>query len=94
MPLDIPDLGDLPLGDVQIGGEGGEARISTDIGGMPLDVRIGRDGVRLGSGAIDDVIERADSTARDLERRAREAEARARESARRLEQAAREGTGR
>ena len=94
VPLDIPDLGDLPLGDVQIGGEGGEARISTDIGGMPLDVRIGRDGVRLGSGAIDDVIERADSTARDLERRAREAEARARESARRLEQAAREGTGR
>jgi len=94
VPLDIPDLGDLPLGDAQLGIEGDGARISTDIGGMPVDVRIGPDGVRVGSGAIDDVISRADSAARDLERRAREAEARARESARRIEQAAREGAGR
>jgi len=83
VPLDIPDLGDLPIGDLRIGGEDGEARIGTDIGGLPVDVRIGRDGVRVGSDAINDVIERADSPARDLERRARRIEQSAREGAER-----------
>jgi penicillin-binding protein 1A len=91
VPLDIPDLGDLPLGDAQLGVDGEGANLSTDIGGVPVNVRIGPDGVRVGSGAIDDVVSRAENAARDLERRAREAEARARESARRIEQAAREG---
>jgi penicillin-binding protein 1A len=91
VPLDLPDLGDLPLGDTRLGVDGEDATLSTEIGGVPLNVRIGPDGVRLGSGAVDDAISRAGEAARDLERRAREAEARARESARRIEQAAREG---
>jgi penicillin-binding protein 1A len=90
VPLDIPDLGDLPIGDPRLGIGDGEARINTDIGGVPVDVRIGRDGVRIGSGTIDEVANRAEQAARDLERRAREAEVRARENARRIEQAARE----
>jgi len=94
VPLDIPDLGDLPLGDSQLGLDGDGANVSTDIGGVPVNVRIGPDGVRVGSGAIDDVVSRAESAARDLDRRAREAEARARESVRRIEQAAREGAAR
>ncbi len=78
VPLDIPDLGDLPLGNSQLGLDGDGANLSTDIGGVPVNVRIGPDGVRVGSGAIDDVVSRTESAARDLERRAREAKARAR----------------
>lgn len=90
VPLDIPDLGDLPLGEAKLGVEGDGASLSTDIGGEPVNVRIGPDGVRLGSGAIDDVVNRAESTARDLERRARESQVRVREATRRIEEAARE----
>ncbi|MCB2049290.1 MAG: transglycosylase domain-containing protein [Novosphingobium sp.] len=85
VPLDIPDLGDLPIGDPRLGVGNGEATINTDIGGVPIDVRIGRDGVRINPGTIDEVTNRAESAARDLERRAREVEARARENARRLQ---------
>ncbi len=94
VPLDIPDLGDLPLGDAQIGIEGDGANLSTEIGGVPVNVRIGPDGVRVGSGAIDDAISRAEGAARDLERRARESQVRVREATRRIEEAAREGAGR
>jgi penicillin-binding protein 1A len=76
-PLDIPDLGDLPLGNAQIGIEGDGATMTTDLGGVPVNLRIDRDGLRVGSGAIDDVVRQADNAARELERSAREAQARA-----------------
>jgi penicillin-binding protein 1A len=94
VPLDLPDLGDLPIAAPQIGVEGDGARLSTDIGGVPVNVRIGPDGVRVGSGAIDDVVKRAESAARDLERQARESQARVREATRQLEQTARENAAR
>jgi penicillin-binding protein 1A len=40
-PLDIPDIGDIPLGDrTHIGIDGGDATISTEIGGARLDLRV------------------------------------------------------
>jgi len=51
-PQDVPALGDIPLGDgrsrLTIGE--GEAVISTDIEGVPVDVRLGQDGVRVEPG--------------------------------------------
>jgi len=46
-PLDIPDLGELPVGetDLQIDEDG--AVLSTDIRGVPFDVTVNRDGVRV-----------------------------------------------
>ena len=47
-PLDVPELGDIPLGDganLRIG-EGG-ATISGQIEGVPVDLRIDRNGVRV-----------------------------------------------
>jgi penicillin-binding protein 1A len=46
-PQDVPDLGDIPLGDanVRIGNDG--ATISTEIQGVPVDVRLDREGVRV-----------------------------------------------
>ncbi|MBM3595893.1 MAG: penicillin-binding protein [Alphaproteobacteria bacterium] len=94
VPLDLPGLGDLPIGSPQIGVEGDGARFSTDIGEVPVDVRIGPDGQRVGSGAIDDVVSRAKAAARNLERQARESQARVREATQQLEQTARENAAR
>jgi penicillin-binding protein 1A len=94
VPLDIPGLGDLPLGNARLGVEGGGATLEADLGGLPVTVRVGPDGLRVGGDTLDDVARRAESTARELERRAREAEQRARESVRSIEQAAREGAAR
>ncbi|WP_052208139.1 transglycosylase domain-containing protein [Croceibacterium mercuriale] len=52
-PLDLPDIGDVPLG-----GEGGPvlrlddggAVISSDVAGMPLDLRLDENGVSVSSG--------------------------------------------
>jgi penicillin-binding protein 1A len=51
-PLDVPELGDIPLGgntSVRVG-EGG-AVISGQIEGVPVDLRIDRNGVQLEPGA-------------------------------------------
>ncbi len=57
-PMDVPDPSDLPTAEfpldergsrVRIGGQG--VTVSTDVEGVPIDVRIGRDGVRLEPGA-------------------------------------------
>ena len=52
-PQDVPEIGDIPLGDgrsrLRIGE--GEATFSTEIEGVPLDLRIGEDGVRVEPGA-------------------------------------------
>jgi penicillin-binding protein 1A len=53
-PMDVPGpdaipSADFPLGDdrsrVRIGGEG--VTVSTDVDGVPVDVRLGRDGLRV-----------------------------------------------
>ncbi len=53
-PLDLPDLPSLPqldLGNSQIDIEGGDAlRVKTEVGGIPIDLRLGKDGVTLNPG--------------------------------------------
>lgn len=52
-PMDLPDPVGLPTADfpldersrVRIGGEG--VTVTTDVGGVPVDMRVGRDGVRI-----------------------------------------------
>ena len=47
-PQDVPELENIPLGDganLQI--REGEAVLSTDIRGVPFDVTLGRNGVRI-----------------------------------------------
>jgi len=59
-PLDVPEIGDIPVGqDTHIRVESGEATISSEIGGVPVDVRIDRDGVQLDSQRIAEEARRA-----------------------------------
>jgi len=52
-PQDVPDLGDIPLGDtanLRLGD--GEAVVSGEIQGVPVDLRIDRNGVQIDPGAL------------------------------------------
>ena len=44
-PLDLPDLPDLPIGDVNLRIEGGDAVLTTQVDGKPVEVRV--DGERI-----------------------------------------------
>jgi penicillin-binding protein 1A len=46
-PQDVPGLGDIPVGDGNLRIGPGEAVLSTDIQGVPFDVRIDREGLRI-----------------------------------------------
>ncbi|MCV0384379.1 MAG: transglycosylase domain-containing protein [Erythrobacter sp.] len=60
-PLDVPDIGDIPLGeDGRLRVREGEVIYSTDIGGAPVDVRVGGDGVRVDAQQIEDARRRAE----------------------------------
>jgi penicillin-binding protein 1A len=49
-PQDVPEIGDIPVGEnTRIGIREGEAVISSDIEGLPIDLRIGPNGVRVDS---------------------------------------------
>jgi len=64
-PLDVPDASDIPTTpDTSIRVENGQATISSDIGGVPVDVRIDQSGIRLGSDAINDEIGRVEAGVR------------------------------
>ena len=90
-PMDVPDLGDIPIDpDGPIRVEGGEAVLTTDIGGRPVDLRIGEDGVRIDDNRTPEQIARdreawlrAQEQGRDALREARE---RAEEAQRRFEE--------
>lgn len=59
-PLDLPDLGEIPLGqNNRIRVENGQAVLSTEIGNTPVDVRIGSDGVEIGGDAAAKMLDRA-----------------------------------
>ncbi|WEK47669.1 MAG: transglycosylase domain-containing protein [Candidatus Andeanibacterium colombiense] len=47
VPLDIPNLDDLPLGDTKLKLDPNGASITTSIDGKPVDVRIDQNGLRL-----------------------------------------------
>lgn len=51
-PMDIPDLRDLPIGDgnTRLNVGNGEATVSTQLGGVPVDVRIDGTGVQVTPG--------------------------------------------
>lgn len=50
-PLDVPELDDIPLGDdASMGVDENGVTIRSDVEGVPLDLRIDRDGVRVNPG--------------------------------------------
>lgn len=55
-PLDVPDLGDIPLGDgnSRIRIIDGDAVLTTEIDGMPMDIRVGDGGVGVSGEAIEE----------------------------------------
>jgi penicillin-binding protein 1A len=75
-PLDVPDLGDIPLGDgnsrVRI--QDGEAIFSTEIDGVPVDVRIGENGVGVDEQQIEEARRRAEERLIEAEERRQERE--------------------
>jgi penicillin-binding protein 1A len=47
-PLDVPEIGDIPIGEnARIGIRQDGAVISTEIGGVPVDLRVNRNGVQV-----------------------------------------------
>ena len=77
-PLDIPDLGDLPIGDNStISIRNGETVLSTEVDGVPVDVVLGPAGVRISS----EEIQRTRDRVAEQVRRAEEARERALEAA-------------
>jgi penicillin-binding protein 1A len=46
-PQDVPELEDIPLGDAELQIREGEAVLSTDIRGVPFDVTVDQNGVRV-----------------------------------------------
>ena len=49
-PQDVPELDDIPLGDANLRIREGEAVLSTDIRGVPFDLTVDQDGVRVEPG--------------------------------------------
>ena len=61
-PLDVPDLGDIPLGDgnSRLRIREGEAVLSTEIDGIPVDISVGDQGVAVDEAAIEEARRRVD----------------------------------
>ncbi len=76
-PMDVPEGIDIDANN-RLRVENGEAVINTDIGGIPMDVRIGEDGVRVDGQRLQDRL----VSPEDMER-LREAQRRAMDEARR-----------
>lgn len=101
-PLDVPDLGDIPLGrDMRIRIDEGEAVVTTEIGGEPLDVHIDGVGVWVDGDRIaeqivrelelrNEALQRARELQRDAEQKALEKEREATQKAREEERDARQ----
>ncbi|GAA4053067.1 transglycosylase domain-containing protein [Parerythrobacter jejuensis] len=66
-PMDVPELDDIPLGEgVRI--EDGGLTIETDLEGVPLDIRIGPDGVRVDGDAIEEAQREAERAIEQAQR--------------------------
>ncbi len=70
-PLDVPDIGDIPLGDgnstIRI--EDGGAVLSTDVDGVPIDVRVDGNGVGVDPATIEAARRRTEERAREQQQR-------------------------
>ena len=88
-PLDVPDIGDIPLGDgnSRIRYEDGEAILSTEVDGVPVDIRLGEEGVRIDGGAIEEARRRAEERQMEAEMRYEEIRRQRDERLRELEDA-------
>lgn len=75
-PLDVPDLGDIPIGDgnSRIRIRDGEAVLSTEIDGIPVDIRVGEDGIGVDEAAIEEARRRAEERRQQAEDRRQEAD--------------------
>jgi penicillin-binding protein 1A len=91
----LPVLPEFPLGDGDTGVilRDGEAVLQTDVNGVPVDIGIGRNGVRIDGEAIDEARRRAREQVQEAEDRLREAQEQAAEDARATIERAREGRG-
>ena len=70
-PLDVPDLEDIPLGDgnSRLRIRDGEAVFSTEIDGIPVDIRVGDDGIGVDEAAIEEARRRAEGRRQEAEER-------------------------
>ncbi|MDP4574737.1 transglycosylase domain-containing protein [Qipengyuania sp. G39] len=70
-PLDVPDIGDIPVGDgnSRIRIRDGEAVFSTEVDGIPIDIRIGEDGIGIDDQAIEEARRRAEERQIEAEER-------------------------
>jgi penicillin-binding protein 1A len=58
-PLDVPDVRDIPLGDAaRLRVENGGATLGTEVNGVPLDLTIDQDGVRIDTDRIQAELDR------------------------------------
>ncbi|QJB70611.1 transglycosylase domain-containing protein [Parasphingorhabdus halotolerans] len=54
MPLDLPEIPEIPVGDSELRIDGREGvTLSTEVGGVPVNVRMGRDGVAVEQRRVD-----------------------------------------
>jgi len=68
-PLDVPDLGDIPLGDgnSRIRIRNGEAVFSTEVDGSPVDIRLNEDGIGFDEAQIEEARRRAEEQRQRIE---------------------------
>ncbi|MCJ2177848.1 transglycosylase domain-containing protein [Novosphingobium album (ex Hu et al. 2023)] len=65
-PLDLPDLGEIPLGEIgNVRFENGQAVISGQIDGKPIDLRIDNGGLRING---DQIVNELGKASRDVQR--------------------------
>lgn len=73
-PLDVPVPSDIPLPDSpQFRIENGDAVITTDLGGVPVDLRVNRDGVRINGSDLNQELQRIQEEQRRASEVARKA---------------------
>lgn len=73
-PLDVPDVEDIPLGDgnSRLRIRDGEAVLSTEIDGIPVDITLGDGGARIDEEAIEEARRRVDERRYDAIRERRD----------------------
>jgi penicillin-binding protein 1A len=72
-PQDLPSGAEIPLGEsARLGLDDGDAVLSGEIGGVPIDLRVGDDGVRIDSDGVAEEVERWREAGDEALQRARE----------------------
>lgn len=91
-PLDLPNLGDIPLGDVgDLKLDKGQAAINMQIDGKPLDLRLDRDGLQINGDKVADELAKSGEEGQHALDQARQAIQRGQEKLREASQKAQNG---